>query len=136
NEGSTARSVTRRFVDGGGSAFQFDCLLISPRKIGITSTGGSVVSFLSPQVTSKLTSMLKNRIERLPVPLASHGVGPESWKFRLMLSRSMPNTEILSEPDIWAMNMNGENWKRTSRPSCPVILAALTPKNRYKWAPN
>ena len=60
----------------GGSAFQFDCLSISPRKIGITSTGGSEVSLASPQVTSKLMLTLKKRNERLPLPLALHGDGP------------------------------------------------------------
>ena len=68
--GSSWRSDTSRLLDGGGSAFQLCCFCTSATKIGSTWTGGSEVSCWSPQVTSKSTSMLKKRMEMLPVPWA------------------------------------------------------------------
>src|SRR5204863_7199794 len=103
SDSSRLRNATSRFDCGGGSAFQFACLDTSSTKIGITCTGGSDVSLLSPQVTSKSTSIEKNRIEIEPVPLARHGVGPSSEKRRWMLSRSSPNTSMLNDPLIIAL---------------------------------
>ena len=78
-------------LDGGGSARQFSCLSISADEERQHVDRRQRGVLWSPQVTSKSTSMLKNRIEMLPVPLARHGVGPSSEKRRWMLSRSTPD---------------------------------------------
>src|SRR5205085_1271876 len=136
SSGSSCRSDTSRFEPRGSCAFQLLRLPSSLATIGMTATGGSVVSRASPHVKSMLTSIEKKKNEIDAVPCACHGVGPSSVRSMPSPQTPTPNTFTENDVEISTVKWNGENSMSASNPECPSTESAENPKNMSECEPN
>ena len=92
---SSLRKETRMLFPSGSLARQLSILSNSVTRSGNTCTEGIVVFCASPQVISKSAeiSISNNHrsIDKVPVPLARHGVGPSKRNFQV--NTKQPNAE-------------------------------------------
>src|SRR5262249_17210599 len=128
SDGSSLRNDTSRFEPFGNCARQLLCLPSSAVSSGMTATGGRVVSRLSPQVKSMLTSIEKNSSDIDAVPLACHGVGPSRVSEIPTLNTPAPNTCTENEVEMCTVKWNGENWMSASKLESPSTDRASKPK--------
>src|SRR6266542_1481991 len=128
---SSTRNETKRLALGGSAARQLSALLNSITKSGMPLIEGDLGLSASPHEMSKSTEMsMENNqrsMDKVAVPLASQGAGPESFNFKLTLKTSAFNTSMTTEKEISMTKWNGENWNTASKLKFPCRLKALIP---------
>ena len=126
----------QQFDPAGSTARQLLCFPISAVRMGITATGGSVVSRLSPQVKSMPMSTEKKKNDSDAVPWACHGVGPSSVGRCRCPHTPTPNTlhrECRRDRDD---EVERRELDQRVEAGVPSTDRAEKPKKYSAWVPN
>ena len=70
------------------------------------------------------------------MPLARHGVGPDSLNDSRIVKTSKPKTRRDTDAEIAMMKLNGEKMNSASKARWPMMPKSSNPKRRSSRAPN